>query len=43
MGSFLRENWIWILLPLLFAGAIVAYLVLSTSSDPAAPFVYTID
>ena len=41
MGNFLRENWIWILAPIvLVLGLILAIVVFGSGDD--SPFVYNI-
>ena len=42
MGNFLKENWIWIVAPIVVVVAAVAFLLLTTESDPAADFVYNL-
>ena len=41
MGKFLRENWIWIVAPIVIVAillVVVAWLFIP--SDPTAPFIY---
>ncbi len=41
MGKFLRENWIWIVAPIVIVAILCVIVVwLSQDSDPTAPFVY---
>ena len=39
---FLRDNWIWIALPLLVAAGVLAFLLLSEAPDETDPFQYPI-
>jgi len=41
MGAFLRENWVWILVPLV-ALAILVVLILWLGGAEESPFVYPI-
>ena len=38
--KFLKENWIWILLPALLALAVLAYAVFFVDGDPVDGFIY---
>ena len=42
MGSFLRDNWPYIVIPIVLALIGVAILVFFSGGDPAAPFVYDV-
>jgi hypothetical protein len=41
MKSFLRENWAWIVVPILLVAALVV-TALFTATDLAAPFTYNV-
>ena len=43
MKRFLRENWIWIALPIVLAAAVLAYVILNEDPSDVAPFVYPIN
>ena len=42
MAAFLKENWIWIVAPIVTVIVAVAVLLLMTESDPAGDFVYNL-
>lgn len=43
MGNFLKENWLWIVTPVVVVAAVVLYVVVSSGgSDPAADFTYNL-
>lgn len=43
MGNFLKENWLWIVTPVVVVAAVVLYVVVSSQgSDPAADFIYNL-
>lgn len=42
MLRFLRENWLWILMPVLLAIAVLAFVALFYEGDDVAPFIYNI-
>jgi hypothetical protein len=42
VGGFLRENWIWIVAPIVLVAAAVLWLLYTGSDDAAAPFQYTL-
>ena len=42
MGKFLRENWIWILSPIVIVLVLFLVLIFTSGSDDAGVFVYTI-
>lgn len=42
MKNFLRENWIWIVAPIVIVAVGVLYLLWQGSGDAAAPFSYTL-
>lgn len=42
MGNFLKQNWIWIVAPIVVVAIAVAILLMTTESDPAADFVYNL-
>ena len=39
---FLRENWIWIVAPIVIVLIAVAFLLYNSESDSAAPFIYNV-
>lgn len=39
---FLRENWVWIVAPIVIVIAAVAYLLITSEGDSAAPFIYNV-
>lgn len=42
MGKFLRENWLWILAPVVIVLALFLVLIFTSNSDDASPFIYNI-
>jgi len=43
MGRFLRENWLWIVLPFFVVlAAMVVLIVMAETGDSAAPFQYNV-
>jgi hypothetical protein len=42
MAKFLRENWIWIVAPIVVVVVAVVILLVTTESDPAADFTYNL-
>ena len=42
MKDFLREYWLWILIPSLVVAVGILLLVVASSSDGSSPFVYNI-
>ena len=42
MGQFLRENWIWIVAPVLTVVVLVVVILVMSEGDPAADFVYSL-
>jgi len=42
MGSFLRENWIWIVAPIVLVAILVVVLLLMGGGGDDSPFVYNI-
>ncbi|MFT4538238.1 MAG: hypothetical protein ACI841_002410 [Planctomycetota bacterium] len=40
--NFLRENWLWILAPIVLVLGAVAYLLVTSESDSSAPFIYNV-
>ena len=43
MGEFLRENWVWIVAPLVAVVlAVVVLFVLTMGDDSSAPFMYSL-
>ncbi len=42
MGTFLKENWIWIVAPIALVAITVVIVVITTNDDPAAPMTYTL-
>ena len=42
MRKFLKENWIWIVAPVITVVVAVVILLLTTESDPAGDFVYNL-
>ena len=43
MGKFLRENWIWIAVPIVVVAVVLIVLAYSSGGDdPVTPFVYPI-
>ncbi len=42
MGNFLRENWLWIVVPIFVVVAAVVVIVFMTNPDETAPFTYNV-
>ncbi len=42
MGNFLKENWIWIVAPVITVIVVVAVILIMGESDPSADFVYNL-
>jgi len=42
MGKFLRENWIWIVAPIVIVLGLFIAIILMQGSDEASPFIYNI-
>lgn len=42
MKTFLRENWIWIVAPLVIVLVLFAVIVIAGSGDDVSPFIYSI-
>lgn len=42
MGAFLKENWLWIVLPLVLAIAVLVFLVFYFEGEDVAPFIYNV-
>ena len=42
MKNFLRENWPWIVAPLVLVLGVFAFVVLTQDSDPASDYIYTV-
>ena len=42
MSSFLKENWIWIVAPIVLVAFGVFVILKMSSGDPAAAFTYTL-
>ncbi len=40
MGRFLKENWVWIVLPMVLAIAVLVFLIFFFEGDDVAPFIY---
>ena len=40
--NFLRQNWLWIVSPIVIVAIAVAYLLITSESDAAAPFIYNV-
>ena len=40
--KFLKENWIWIVAPIVTVIAVVAVILVMSKGDPSADFVYTL-
>ncbi len=40
--QFLRENWLWIVAPIVIVLVAVAWLLYTSESDSAAPFIYNV-
>ena len=42
MGKFLRENWLWILAPIVLVAILMIWIVMSGSGDESPQFIYNI-
>ena len=42
MGTFFKENWIWIVAPIVTVIVAVVILLLTSENDPAGDFVYNL-
>jgi hypothetical protein len=42
MGKFLRENWLWIVGPIVIVLVVLLVLAFAFSGDDTAPFVYNL-
>lgn len=42
MGRFLKENWIWIVAPVVTVIVVVAVILIMSEGDPSADFVYNL-
>jgi uncharacterized protein DUF5989 len=42
MGNFLRENWIWIVAPIVVVFVLLIVVMLVTGGDDTSPFIYNI-
>jgi hypothetical protein len=42
MGTFLRENWIWIVAPIVIVLGLFVAIILLQGSEDASPFIYNI-
>ena len=42
LGKFLKENWLWIVLPMILAAAVLVFVVFFFEGDDVAPFIYDI-
>ena len=42
MGAFLKENWIWIVAPIVVVIVAVAVILITSEGNSTAPFVYNI-
>ncbi len=42
MGKFLKENWIWIVAPIVLVLIFFVAIIMSQGSDETSPFVYNI-
>jgi hypothetical protein len=42
MGRFLRENWIWIVAPIVIVLGLFVAIILMQDSNDASPFIYNI-
>ena len=42
MDNFFRENWIWIVAPIVVVIVAVAVILFLSEGDPGAPFVYNV-
>ena len=42
MGNFLKENWIWIVAPVITVIVVVVVILVMSESDPSGDFVYNL-
>lgn len=42
MGNFFRENWIWIVAPIVIVLALFAVIIIAGGGDDTTPFIYNI-
>ena len=42
MGKFFRENWLWILAPIVIVFALFLWIIFTSGSEDASPFIYNI-
>ena len=42
MGKFLRENWLWILAPIVIVLALFVTIIVMQGGDDTSPFIYNI-
>jgi hypothetical protein len=42
MGNFLRENWLWIVAPIVIVMVLFVAILLMGGSDDTSPFIYNI-
>lgn len=42
MGRFLRENWLWILAPIVLVVVLFVVLIMVQGGDETSPFIYNI-
>ncbi len=42
MGKFLKENWIWIVAPIVLVAILLVVVAMLGSGDESAPFIYNI-
>ncbi len=42
MGRFFKENWPWIVLPMVLAVAVIVFLVFWFEGPDVAPFIYNV-
>ncbi len=42
MGKFLKENWIWIVAPIVLVAVLLVVVAMMGGDDEAAPFIYNI-
>lgn len=42
MRQFIKENWIWIVLPMVLAVAVLIFLIKTMDEGEATPFIYNV-
>ena len=42
MGKFIRENWVWIVAPIVVVALLIAVFAIFFDDDPTSPFQYQI-